>query len=118
MILEIRTYRLHPGTGAEFVRVMREQATPLVEAVGMRVLASGASLAAEDGHEEAYLIRAFDSLEQRERQEDTFYGSAAWREGPREAIMSRIDQYHTVVLDVPEALVAQFALRRDVTSGQ
>lgn len=106
MILEIRTYRLRPGSGAEFVRVMREESMPLVEAAGLRVLAHGPSLVAEDSHEEAYLIRAFDSLAHREQQETDFYGSEAWRRGPREAIVSKIVDYHTIVLDVPAALVA------------
>jgi len=109
MIIEIRTYRLHPGTGAEFVRVMREESLPLLESAGVRVLAAGASLVAEDGHEEAYLVRAFDSLADRERQEDEFYGSDVWRHGPREAIVSRIEQYHTITLEVPDRLADEFA---------
>ena len=55
----------------------------------IRVVDFGASLVAEDGHEEAYLIRAFPSLEAHREQEETFYSSDAWRLGPREAIVSR-----------------------------
>lgn len=106
MILEIRTYRLKPGCGAEFVRVMREESVPLVEAAGIRVLDCGLSLVAEDGHEEAYLIRAFTSLDERDAQETAFYGSDAWRNGPRTTILSMIDSYHTIVLDVPEPVIA------------
>ena len=113
MIIEIRTYRLHPGTSAEFVRVMREESMPLLAAAGIRVLAYGASLVAEDGHEEAYIIRAFDSLAERDRQEVEFYGSEAWRQGPREAIVSRIQQYHTIVIEGPDSLADQFAATAD-----
>lgn len=109
MIIEIRTYRLQPGTSADFVRVVREEALPLLAAAGLRVLAAGTSLVAEDGHEEAYLIRAFDSLADRERQETEFYGSEAWRSGPREAVVSRIVQYHTITLEVPDRLADGFA---------
>ena len=77
MILEIRTYRLRPGTGADFVQVMRDQARPLLTAAGIRVVGCGASLVAEDGHEEAYLMRAFESVAQRDSQEEAFYGSDA-----------------------------------------
>jgi len=101
-IIEIRTYRLKPGTRDEFVRVMRQESLPLLASAGIRVLASGASLVDEDGHEEAYLIRAFDSLAARDTAEEAFYGSAAWREGPREAIVSRIEDYHTIVLEAPD----------------
>jgi hypothetical protein len=102
VILEIRTYRLKPGTGDEFVRVIREESLPLLECSGVRVVDYGASLVAEDGHEEAYLIRAFASLEARREQEETFYSSDAWRLGPREAILSRIESYHTIVLEASE----------------
>ena len=98
MIVEIRTYRLHPGTRDAFVDVMTNQALPLLAAAGIHVIAAGASLADEDGFEEAYLIRGFTSLEHRDEQEEGFYGGAAWRDGPREAILSRIQSYHTVVL--------------------
>lgn len=105
VILEIRTYRLKPGTGDEFVRVMREESVPLLEESGIRVVDCGASLVAEDGHEEAYLIRAFASLEAHRELEERFYGSDAWRLGPREAIVSRIDSYHTIVLETSEQIV-------------
>ncbi|WP_327004335.1 NIPSNAP family protein [Dactylosporangium sp. NBC_01737] len=105
MILEIRTYRLKPGTSDEFVRVMREESVPLLEASGIRVVDYGASLVAEDGHEEAYLMRAFTSLEAHQEQEERYYGSDAWRLGPREAIVSRIDSYHTIVIETSEQIV-------------
>jgi hypothetical protein len=105
MLLEIRTYRLKPGTGEEFVRLMRDSSVPLLARYGIRVVACGASQVAEDGHEEAYLIRAFESLDARLDQEEQFYGSDAWRNGPREAIVSRIDSYHTIVFEASEDAV-------------
>jgi hypothetical protein len=106
MILEIRTYRLKPGTRDEFVRVMREESLPLLEKVGVAVVDCGASLVDEDGFEEAFLIRAFASVEERDRQEEAFYGSEEWRNGPREAIVSRIETYHTIVVEAAEEAVA------------
>jgi hypothetical protein len=112
MILEIRTYRLKPGTRAEFVRVMRTDAVPLLEKHGIAVVDCGASAVDEDGHEEAYLIRAFPSLAAREDQEDDFYGGEEWREGPREAIVSRIESYHTIVIEADEAAAEALAPSR------
>lgn len=102
MILEIRTYRLKPGTGAEFVRVMRDESVPLLEKAGLRVVDHGGSLVAEDGHEEAYLVRAFASVEEHREQEDAFYSSEEWLNGPREAIVSRIDSMHSLVIEAPD----------------
>ena len=110
MILEIRTYRLKPGTRDEFVRLMREESLPLLKKWGVDVVDAGASLVAEDGAEEAYLVRAFSSIEEREKQEAAFYGSDEWRRGPREAVISRIESYHTIVIEASAEAVR--ALRR------
>lgn len=112
MIVEIRTYRLVPGTAAEFVRVMRDESLPLLRAAGIRVLDLGLSLGAEDGHRDAFLIRAFESLDEHERQEADFYAGDAWRSGPRESIVSRIVSYHSVTIEASPAAVA--ALSRTV----
>jgi hypothetical protein len=101
VILEIRTYRLKPGATDEFVRLMRDRATRLLETFGIRVVSCGASLVAEDGRRDAFLIRAFGSVEDRDEKEEQFYGSDAWRFGPREAILSLIESYHTAVLELP-----------------
>lgn len=97
MFLEIRTYRLRPGHRDAFLRAM-EAAQPLLRRYGIEVVGFGPSLVDEDGHEEAYLIRRFGSLEERAEKEDAFYGSAEWRDGPRAAVVGPILDYHTVVL--------------------
>jgi hypothetical protein len=97
MFLEIRTYRLRPGTRDDFVAAMAA-AQPLLARFGIEVVDFGASLVAEDGREEAYLIRRFASLEERAAKEEAFYGSDEWRDGPRAAVVAPIESYHTIVL--------------------
>ncbi len=110
MILELRTYRLKPGSADEFVRVMTSQSMPLLARHGITVLDCGLSLDSDgEPQADAYLIRAFESLAARDEQENAFYGSDAWLNGPREAIVSRIESYHTIVLDLPAAAVRAFA---------
>jgi hypothetical protein len=115
VILEIRTYRLKPGTGEEFVRVMWDESMPLQEAAGIEVVDTGLSLVAEDGHTEAYLIRAFDDLSTYKQLEDDFYASSAWRDGPREAIVSKIESYHTITIEADAAAKAALASKRLAT---
>ena len=55
-----------------------------------------------------FLIRAFPSLEERQRIEDGFYGSAEWRERPREAVLALIESYATTVLELDSATVDAF----------
>ncbi len=105
MIIEIRTYRLRPGTADDFVDIMRERVVPLLREAGIRVVDVARSAVAEDGHEEALLVRAFDSLAQHQELEERFYSSDAWLTGPRTDIVSRIEQYHSVVLEHPDWVV-------------
>jgi hypothetical protein len=94
-IIEIRTYKLKAGTGAEFHRAVVEESMPMLQRWGVEVIAFGPSLDDEDAY---YLIRAYSSLEELDRSQDAFYGSDEWREGPREAIVSRIESQLSVVL--------------------
>ena len=89
-LVEIRAYRLKPGTRDDFHAAMTRQALPMVRAYGMDVVAHGPSPLDADGY---FLARSFASLDQLTAQEDEFYGSAPWREGPREALVSRIETY-------------------------
>lgn len=97
-LIEIRTYRLKPGCAERFVATVRE-ALPLVRASGMDVVAFGRS----DHEEESFfLIRAFDSREQLVAQQDAFYRSALWREGPRQALVDCLDTYLNTLLWLPD----------------
>lgn len=94
-VAEIRTYALRPGTGAEFKRLFVEEALPMLKRWGVDVVDFGVSLDDDDAF---YLIRRYPNLEERQRSQDEFYGSDEWRDGPREAILSRIEGYITVVM--------------------
>lgn len=101
--VEIRSYNLKPGTRDRFHEVATKQALPMLQRAGIDVVALGPSLHDENSY---YLIRRFDSIEQRQKQEDSFYNSDEWKNGPREAIMAGIESYTTVVVQLDEATVA------------
>ena len=101
-LVEIRSYRLKSGTRPEFARVFHEEALPLLQARRIDVVAFGGS---PDDPDAAFLIRAFDDLADRERREADFYGSAEWREGPREAVLDCFEVYTDTVITVDDATV-------------
>jgi hypothetical protein len=101
-ILEIRSYRLLPGTRDEYHRLFVEEASALLRAHEIDVVAFGPSMDDANGY---FLMRAFEDLADRERREERFYASPEWREGPREAVVSRIEVYTDVVLEVDEATI-------------
>jgi NIPSNAP len=105
-VLEIRTYKLVPGSCHTFDEMVRKRSLPMLERSGIRVVAHGPSA---DGDDHFYLIRAFSSATQRKEQLETFYGSKEWQENHRDAFLALIETYHTVVVeltpDVREALI-------------
>jgi hypothetical protein len=95
--LEIRSYTLKAGTRDEFDRLFLEEAMPLLKRWKVDVVAYGPSLHDENSY---YLMRRYNSLAQREQSEDAFYGSDAWRQGPRAAILALIENYTEIVLEL------------------
>jgi hypothetical protein len=102
-LVEIRAYRLKPGARAGFHEAATHGALPMVRAFGMDVVTHGPVPNDANGY---FLVRSFASLAQLTSQEDEFYGSAAWREGPREALVSRIESYVDTLLWLSPAAIA------------
>lgn len=94
-VVETRSYRLMPGSRDHFHQLVSQQSLPLMLDWGMDILDFGPSLHDADGY---FLIRAFDDLAKLEATQAAFYASPAWRNGPREAIVSLIASDSNVVM--------------------
>lgn len=101
-IIEIFCINLKPGTGRAFHQLYVEQSLPLQKEWGVNVVAFGPSLHNED----SYLVaRQYKDLDDRRQSQDSFYSSDKWKQGPREAILSFIENYTTVVVPVNDDLL-------------
>jgi len=101
-LVEIRSYKLKPGSGAAFHDLVVNQSMPLVRAFGMDVVAFGQSMDNPDAY---FLVRAYDSLEHRRSSQEAFYSSAEWRNGPRQSIIELIEADWDIVLWLTPAAV-------------
>ena len=101
-IIEIRTYRLKPGSAQAFHALVRDVSIPMVKRWGADVVCFGPCLHEETSY---VLMRAYESLAELQSDQDTFYGSDEWRNGPRAAILSHIDQMMSVVLEADSATI-------------
>lgn len=111
-LVEVRTYRLKPGTSTVFHDAFINRGIPLVKAAGMDVVAFGFSADDPNGY---FLLRAFASLEVRQATEEAFYSSDVWRKGPRQSIIEHIESYQdTLIWLSPEAVDL---LRRDLNAA-
>lgn len=101
-LIEIRAYNLKPSSRAEFHRLVCEESVPMLKRWGVDVVTYGPSLHDDDSY---YLIRAYDSLADRQSSQDAFYGSAEWRLGPRTAIVSKIESDTSIVIELDLSVV-------------
>ncbi|MEX2126390.1 MAG: nuclear transport factor 2 family protein [Woeseia sp.] len=101
-VVEVRSYNLKPGTRDRFQRLFLDEAWPLLQRAQIDVVAYGPSLHDTDSW---FLMRSFAGVDERQKSEDAFYGSAAWRDGPREDILDCIESYTTVVIELDDATI-------------
>lgn len=111
-VVEIRSYTLKPRTRDAFHQLVIDKSLPMLDRWKIRYLGYGPSLQEDSSY---YLIRTYPSLESRQASEDAFYGSAEWKQGPREAIVSRILYYTTVIL--PADSIRAWAARLSPDGG-
>lgn len=101
-LVELRSYRLKPGEADAFHRTVVERAVPLLREWGTDVVAFGPSAHAADSY---FLARSYADLADLTARQDAFYGSEAWRAGPREAIVGRIESTLDTVLWLSDAAI-------------
>lgn len=87
-LVEIRSYQLKAHTAESFHQLVSERSAPLLRQWGTDVVAYGISAHEEDGY---FLIRAYQDRADLQQSQDQFYASEAWRSGPREEIVAKIE---------------------------
>jgi hypothetical protein len=93
-VLDIRTYKLRRGRRERFDRILRDEALPLLQQVGIDVVCFGPSLADDDHY---LLVRGFASRSERDDQLAAFYASEAWQRRFAARVEPLIESYHVVV---------------------
>lgn len=96
MITEIRIYKLKENSSQTFYKVFTEQSLPMMECWKINIVDYGFSLIDKASF---YLIRNYESIEQRKQSQDAFYGSDEWINGPEKELMNCIDTYNTTVIE-------------------
>jgi NIPSNAP len=98
--VEIRTYRLKPGTHGRFHELVTAQSIPMLQRWGTDVVSFCPS------HDGGFLlVRSYESLADLHARQDAFYASKEWRDGPRQAILDLIEEHNSVELELDESIV-------------
>lgn len=113
-VIEVRTYSLRENSGETFAQIMANKAVPMMTAAGLKVVFSGACVAEPNTY---LLVRAFDSLQSRQRQKSAFYGSREWKDGVEDEVMRCIDTYLTAVMELTADVAEALSWSRPASAG-
>ncbi len=96
MILEIRHYTLKPGQRDAFIAFFESKNRAALREAGMLVFGPLRDLEDPD---KVHWMRAFDSLEDRERLKDAFYSGTVWSEEIEPTAMAMIARYEADLVE-------------------
>ena len=102
MIVEMRTYKLRPGTRARFLEIFRSKSIPEHVQLGMKIV--GPFLSIEDP-DTFFFMRGFPDLGSRESMKAQFYEGELWKRELESVLMPMLDKYEVVVVDDCENLI-------------
>ncbi len=101
-IVEMRTYKLKPGTRAEFLETFRSKSIPSHAQIGMKIL--GPFLSIEDP-DTFFFMRGFPDLASREPMKAKFYEGELWKRELENLLMPMIEKYDVVLVEDPAGLI-------------
>jgi hypothetical protein len=104
-LLEMRIFKVRPEDRAEFHRISHEGTVPLMRSLGIDVLTYGPATNNDDLW---YLLRAFDSEEQRKEQARILYDHDTWNRDFDAPVMGMIEDYRIAVMPASPGLIAEF----------
>jgi heme-degrading monooxygenase HmoA len=90
MIVEIRHYTLKPGRREEFISYFEAKNRPALRDAGMIVFGPMRDLEDEN---KVHWMRAFLSLESREKIKNAFYDGPVWNKSIESEVMPMIEHY-------------------------
>jgi heme-degrading monooxygenase HmoA len=102
MIVEMRTYKLKPGTRSEFLEIFRTRSAPAHAEIGMKIL--GPFLSLEDP-DTFFFMRGFPDLASRDPMKEKFYEGELWKNELEAVLMPMIEKYEVVLVDDPDGLI-------------
>ncbi len=99
MIFEIRRYRLKPGKREDFIRFFETVNRPALRAAGLLVFGPMRDLEDPDV---VHWLRAFPSMEERDRIKDTFYDGPVWEKEVEPVVMPMIEYFEASLAEATE----------------
>ena len=103
--VEVRVYKLKPGLRNRFHEIAKD-AVEMLNRHKITVVGHGPSAHDTDSY---FLMRAYPSLEAREKALQGFYGSEEWEKRFNATVTEMIESYNTIVLEASHPAIAAIA---------
>lgn len=92
MIIEVRHYTLRPDRREDFIDFFERENRAALREAGMLVFGPLRDL---ENPNKVHWMRAFSSIEERDRIKESFYGGPVWNKHIEPLVMPMIDHYET-----------------------
>ena len=102
MIVEMRTYKLKPGTRAKVLEAFPKSLFPECKRIGMKV--AGPFPSVEDDNT-VFWMRAFPDAAARQKMSSEFYGGKAWADELSDVFMPNLVTYQVTAVEMSEDAV-------------
>ena len=102
VVVEVRTYRIKRGLRDRFLEFFEREAVPLQRSKGIYVLGPFVDLEDPDVF---IWLRAFPSLEERDRMKRLLYDGVEWKNGLETVAMPMLERYESVLTGTPSWFV-------------
>lgn len=99
MILEIRHYTLKPGRREEFIEFFEQNNRAALRDAGMLVFGPLRDL---ENPDKVHWMRAFSSMDSRDRLKDSFYNGPVWNKRIEPLVMPMIDHYEADLVETTD----------------
>lgn len=94
MIIEVRNYKIKPGLRDQFIKLFESRAVPVQQSLGIKIFGPLLDLESPDVF---VFLRAFPSMEERDRMKDLFYEGPIWKNELEALAMPMIETYSSVL---------------------
>jgi len=103
MIVEVRKYTIKPGLRARFIEFFETRSVPALRDAGMGILGPLVDLENPDVF---VFLRAFRSLEDRERMKKEFYEGELWTTELEAIAMPMLERYEVILTETSSGFVS------------
>ncbi len=102
MIVEMRTYKVKPGTRPKLLEALKGKCFDELKRIGVKV--AGPYAAIED-EVTIFWMRGFPDAAARSAMSGQFYGGEAWKRELSDIFMPNLEKYDVVAVEMPESAV-------------